>query len=158
MGRKDSQFKDKIITQTFHNTNQNLASNRFAAMNNLDYNRDVLGNGSGRTVGSQINRVSWMLYYVLLQNRMCQKMTFRHEIITGTPSISKGSGRGGILEPSCRIKELVTTQSEWVETGDTLYSFMQLQFTSNTIGDHKVIVMMGKVMRIVQGNGRGVED
>ena len=34
-----------------------------------------------------------VLYYVLLQNRMCQEMALGHEIITSTSSISKGSGR-----------------------------------------------------------------
>ena len=33
-----------------------------------------------------------MLYYVLLQNRMCQEMALGHEIITSTSCVSKGLG------------------------------------------------------------------
>jgi hypothetical protein len=48
--------------------------------------------------------------------------------------------------------------SKRVKTGDTLNFLMQLVFTTDTVGYNEIVVMMGKVVRIVQGNSRVVGD
>ena len=81
-------------------------------MNNLDHDRDILGNSGSETVGGKIKGVGGCSTTYCCRTGCARKWLSDMKLSRVHPVLARV--RDGILEPSCRIKELVTTQSEWI--------------------------------------------
>ena len=146
VGCDHDKTKNKIVAESFHDSDNDFAADRYSAVDNLEYNGDVLGNNGSSTESCKVDGVRRVRNKILFQDRVLVEMPLGHKALLGASCIGESSALdfGTILKNKGAGYDTIRVEStvKEVQSRDLLESIVEFIAATNTIGDDEVIIMV----------------